>query len=103
MPSRICVTVAPETTMSSVLVVASSLGVRTLDEVAALSKMRPKTLSYVAPAAAPALFMEKWKQASGADIVRVPFRAGAEAVNGVISGTTPIAFFGIANWVQHIR
>jgi len=88
---------------TQVLVVASSLGVRTLDELAALSKTRPKTLSYVAPGASPALFMEKWKEASGADVVRVPFRAGAESVNGVISGTTPIAFFGIANWVQHIR
>ena len=67
---------------TQVLVVASALGVRTLDELAALSKQRPRTLSYVAPGAAHALFMEKWKEASGADIVRVPFRAGAEAVNG---------------------
>ena len=67
---------------TQVLVVASALGVRTLDELAALSRQRPRTLSYVAPGAAHALFMEKWKAASGADVVRVPFRAGAEAVNG---------------------
>jgi tripartite-type tricarboxylate transporter receptor subunit TctC len=47
--------------------------------------------------------MEKWKAASGADLVRVPFRAGTEAVNGVMSGVTPVAFFGIANWLPHIR
>jgi tripartite-type tricarboxylate transporter receptor subunit TctC len=88
---------------TQVLVVHSALNVKTLDELAALSKAKPKTLSYVAPGAAHALFMEKWKEASGADIVRVPFRAGAEAVNGVMSGITPVAFFGMANWLQHIR
>lgn len=88
---------------TQVLVVHSSLGVKSLDELAALSKARPKTLSYVAPGASHALFMEKWKEGSGADIVRVPFRAGAEAVNAMMSGTTPVAFFGIANWVEHIR
>jgi hypothetical protein len=35
--------------------------VKTLDELAALSKARSKTLSYVAPGAPHALFMEKWK------------------------------------------
>jgi tripartite-type tricarboxylate transporter receptor subunit TctC len=88
---------------TQVLVVHSALNVKTLDELAAVSKAKPKTLSYVAPGAAHALFMEKWKEASGADIVRVPFRAGAEAVNGVMSGVTPVAFFGMANWLQHIR
>jgi tripartite-type tricarboxylate transporter receptor subunit TctC len=33
----------------------------------------------------------------------VPFKGGAEAVNGVLSGTTPVAFFGLANWITHIR
>lgn len=88
---------------TQVLVVHSSLNVRTLDELAAVSKAKPKTLSYVAPGAGHALFIEKWKQASGADLVRVPFRAGAEAVNGVMSGITPVAFFGLANWVEHLR
>jgi tripartite-type tricarboxylate transporter receptor subunit TctC len=88
---------------TQVLVVQGSLKVKTLDELAALSKARSKTLSYVAPGAPHALFMEKWKAASGADLVRVPFRAGTEAVNGVMSGVTPVAFFGIANWLPHIR
>jgi len=88
---------------TQVLVVHSALGVKSLDELAALSKAKPRTLSFVAPGAAHSLFIEKWKEASGADLVRVPFRAGAEAVNGVMSGITPVAFFGIANWAQHIR
>jgi tripartite-type tricarboxylate transporter receptor subunit TctC len=88
---------------TQVLVVATALNVKSLDEIAALSKAKPGTLSYVVPSVPLALFMDKWKQQSGADLVRVPFRGGGEAVNGVLSGTTPVAFFGLANWVQHIR
>ncbi len=47
--------------------------------------------------------MDKWSKATGADIVKVPFRGGAEAVNNVLGGSTPIAFFGLANWMSLIR
>lgn len=86
-----------------VLVVNSKLGVKTLDELAALSKAKPGTLSYEAPSVPLALFMEKWKAKTGADLVRVPFRGGGEAVNGVIGGSTPVAFFGLANWISYLQ
>jgi tripartite-type tricarboxylate transporter receptor subunit TctC len=60
-------------------------------------------LSYTVPSVPLALFMEHWRQSSGADLVKVPFKGGGEAVNGVLSGTTPVAFFGLANWITHIR
>src|SRR5262249_43300009 len=82
---------------------ASSLNVKTLGELAALSKAKPDTLSYVVPSVPLALFMEDWKRTSGADLVKVPFKGGAEAVNGVLTGATPVAFFGLANWIPQIR
>ena len=85
------------------LVVKSSLNVKTLNELAALSKAKPKTLSYVAPSVPLQVFMEKWTKETGADLVRVPFKGGGEAVNGILSGTTPIAFFGLSNFLSHIR
>ncbi len=85
------------------MVAASALNVKTLDELAALSKAKPKTLSYTVPSVPLALFMDKWKAETGADLVRVPFRGGGEAVNGVLTGATPVAFFGLANWVEQIR
>ncbi len=88
---------------TQVLVVNSSLGVKSLPELAAASKAKPKTLSYVAPSIPLFVFMEKWKKENGADIVSVPFKGGADAVNGLLSGTTPVAFFGLANMVAHIR
>jgi tripartite-type tricarboxylate transporter receptor subunit TctC len=47
--------------------------------------------------------MESFKQETGADIVRVPFRGGGDAVNAMLTGTTPIAFFGIGNYIAHLR
>jgi tripartite-type tricarboxylate transporter receptor subunit TctC len=89
--------------MSQVFAVSTALGVKSLPELAALSKARPKTLSYSSPAAAQALFVEKFKEETGADLVRVPFKGGGDAVNGLLAGTTPAVFIGIANVISHVR
>ncbi len=47
--------------------------------------------------------METLKKEKGADWVRVPFRGGGEAVNAIMSGTTPIALFGEGNVIGNIR
>jgi len=85
------------------LVVNSSLGVKTVDELVALSKAKAGTLSYLAPGAPLVLYMETLKKEKGADWVRVPFRGGGEAVNAIMSGSTPIALFGEGNVVGNVR
>lgn len=85
------------------LVVNSKLNVRNVDELVELSKAKPGTLSYLAPSAPLVLYMETLKKERGADWVRVPFRGGGEAVNAILSGTTPIALFGEGNVIGHIR
>jgi tripartite-type tricarboxylate transporter receptor subunit TctC len=85
------------------MVVSSGLNVKTLDELAALARAKPKTLSYVAPSIPHQLFMEHFNRERGTDLVRVPFRGGGEATAGILSGTTPVAFFGLANFVPHLR
>ena len=85
------------------LVVNASLGVKTVDELVALSKAKPGTLSYLTAAPPLALYMERLKEEKGADWVRVPFKGGGEAVNAIISGTTPIALIGEGNVIGHIR
>ena len=88
---------------TQVLVAGAALNVKTLDELAALSKAKPKTLSYTVPSVPLALFMDKWKEKTGADLVKVPFKGGGDAVNGVLTGSTPVAFFGLANWISHLQ
>jgi tripartite-type tricarboxylate transporter receptor subunit TctC len=85
------------------LVVNSDLKVKTVDELVALSKARPGTLSYVTPGAPMVLYMETLKKTQGADWVRVPFKGGGEAVNAILSGTTPIGLFGEGNVIGQIR
>ena len=87
---------------TQLMVVSTALGVRTLDELAALSKAKPGTLSYTVPSDPLSVFMDRWKAMTGADMVRVPFKGGGDSVNALLSGTTPVAIFGIGNWLPHI-
>src|SRR5256886_12628031 len=54
---------------TQVLVVSAALNVSSLDELAALSKAKPGTLSYSALAIPMQITMERWKQKTGADLV----------------------------------
>jgi tripartite-type tricarboxylate transporter receptor subunit TctC len=85
------------------LVVNSQLGVNTIDELIALSKAKPGTLNYLTASVPLALYMERLRTERGADWVRVPFKGGGEAVNAVLSGSTPIALIGEGNVIGQIR
>jgi tripartite-type tricarboxylate transporter receptor subunit TctC len=86
-----------------ILVVNSQLGVKTIDELIALSKAKPGTLNYLTASVPLALYMETLRTEKGADWVRVPFKGGGEAVNAVLSGSTPIALIGEGNVIGQIR
>ena len=86
-----------------VLVVNSDLKVKNVDELVALSKAQAGKLNYLTPGAPMVAYMEWLKKERGADWVRVPFRGGGEAVNAILSGTTPIALFGEGNVIGQIR
>src|SRR5580700_4486371 len=85
------------------LVVNADLKVKNADELIALSKAKPGTLSYLTPGAPMVLYMETLKKERGADWVRVPFKGGGEAVNAILSGSTPIGLFGEGNVVGQIK
>ena len=85
------------------LVVNSSLNVKTVDELVALSKAKSGTLSYTAPSLPLALYLEKLKRERGADWVAIPFRGGGETANAVLSGSSPIAFLGLQNFISHLQ
>src|SRR5256885_5724225 len=65
---------------TQVLVVSAALNVSSLDELAALSKAKPGTLSYSALAIPMQITMENWKQKTGADLISVPSRGGGDIV-----------------------
>ena len=88
---------------ANALVVNSKLGVKTIPELVALAKSKPGTLSYGTFSFMLAYFMDKLNKQNGIDIVRVPFRSGNEMVNAVMSGSTPIAFLGLANMIGPVK
>ncbi len=83
--------------IAQALVVSGTLNVKTLPELVALSKAKPGTLSYSTAAVPLGVFIERLKTETGADLVRVPFRGGGEAVTALLNGSTPVGFYGIAN------
>jgi tripartite-type tricarboxylate transporter receptor subunit TctC len=85
------------------LVVNAKLGVKTIDELIALSKAKPGTLNYVTASVPLALYMDTLAKEKGADWVRVPFKGGGEAVNAVLSGSTPVALIGEGNVIGQIQ
>lgn len=88
---------------TQVMVVSSALNVASLDELAQVSKSKPGTLSYSALAIPMQITIENWKKKTGADLVYVPVRGGGDMVNGLLTGTTPVAIVGLPNFIPYIR
>ena len=86
-----------------VLVVNSDLGVKSVDELVAASKAKPKTLNYLTASLPLAVYMDSLTKEKGADWVRVPFKGGGEATNAILSGTTPIGLIGLGNVLPQIQ
>jgi tripartite-type tricarboxylate transporter receptor subunit TctC len=89
--------------LTQTLGVSAKLNVKSLAELAAQAKANAGTLSYSAPSSSLVVFMERWKQDTGADLVKVPFKGGGDTVNGILSGVTPVGFLGLGNLLPHIR
>lgn len=85
------------------MVVSTTLGVKNLDELARLSKEKPGSLSYSALSVPMQIGVEQWRKKSGADLVYVPVRGGADMVNGLLTGATPVAIVGLPNFAPYIR
>jgi len=88
--------------LTEVMLVNPSLPVNSMKELIALSKTKPGGLNYASPANGVVLFMEKFKQDTGANFNMVPYRGGGEAVNAVLSGEVPVGFFGMGNSVSNL-
>ena len=86
-----------------VLVINSDLNAKTVDELIAVSKQKPGTLSYLTASVTMVAYMDSLKNEKGADWVRVPFKGGGEATNAILGGSTPIGLLGLGNVISNIR
>jgi tripartite-type tricarboxylate transporter receptor subunit TctC len=88
---------------TQVIVVSESLHVKSLEELAALAKAKPGTLNYVVPGIFHRVFFDRFNKKYGIDLVAIPFKGGGDVLTGILSGVTPIAFIGGANYAPYVR
>src|SRR5215831_11578683 len=85
------------------MVVGSALNVASLDELAQFSKSKPGTLSYGSARHSDADHDRELEEENRWDLVYVPVRGGGDMVNGLLTGTTPVAIVGLPNFIPFIR
>jgi tripartite-type tricarboxylate transporter receptor subunit TctC len=88
---------------SVALVANSSLNVKTIPDLVALAKAKPGTLTYGSFSFVLTYFMDRLNKRHGIDLVRIPYRSGNEMLNAIMSGSSPVAFLGLANMLPQIR
>jgi tripartite-type tricarboxylate transporter receptor subunit TctC len=93
-PATAFAPVALIATVPIVLVVHPSLGVKTISELVALAKAKPGTLNFGSSGigATNHLAGELLKSMTGIDIVHVPYKGAAPAMNDLLAGHIPMMF-----------
>jgi tripartite-type tricarboxylate transporter receptor subunit TctC len=81
-------------TSPNVLVVPSSLNIKTLDQFVKLAKDRPGALNYgsVGPGSASQLAMEMFKGQAGLDIAHIPYAGFPQVISAIIAGDIQSSF-----------
>ena len=80
--------------MVNVLVVGAGSPFKTVAEVIAQAKAKPGSLSYASAGVGNTMHLagEQFKTQAGIDLVHVPYKGGAPAVNDVLAGQVPMMF-----------
>ena len=99
---------APITELASLplmLVVHSSVPATSLREFVALAKANPGRWDYASSGAgtSPHLAAEMFKSLAGIDLVHVPFKGNAEAMNALLGGHVKIYFALVPAALQHVK
>jgi tripartite-type tricarboxylate transporter receptor subunit TctC len=89
----------------NVLVVHPSVPATSVKELVALAKAKPGGLSYASFGNGTSAHMvaEQFKLAAGVDILHVPYRGAAPAIQDVLAGHVPMVFDLVGNAVAHIK
>lgn len=92
-------------TVPIVLVVNPSLGVATVAELVALAKAKPGTINFGSAGIGTISHLagQLLKTATGIDIVHVPYRGEAPAINDLIAGVTQMMFNNLPSMLPQIQ
>ena len=95
-----CVATSP-----SILVAHPSVQANNVKELIALAKAKPGELNFAIGSVGSSLHMagEAFKMQSGVDIVNIPYRGTAPAVQDLLAGQVQLMFAAVGNVQQHIQ
>jgi tripartite-type tricarboxylate transporter receptor subunit TctC len=90
---------------SNVLVVNEKAGVKTLQELIAALRARPKGMSFASTGIGSAthLTMEYLEQQAGIDLVHVPYKGAGPAMNDLLGGQVEAMFPSLITALPHIK
>ena len=88
-----------------ILVVNPALQVRTVQELIALAKRQPGKLNYASSGQGANLHLvtELFKNATGVDMVHVPYKGAGPATTAVLAGEAQVLFGSIASSLSYVR
>ena len=88
-----------------VLVVNPKLGVKTIPQLIELAKSQKGALSFASsgPGSITHLTAERFKRDTGVNLLHVPYKGGAPATAGVVSGESGIYFACISAAIPHVK
>src|ERR1700675_1912731 len=93
------------TTVPEMLVVADNVPARNMAELVALAKAQPGKLNFASAGVGglPHLAGELFKQTAGIDIVHVPYRGAAPAINDLLGQQVQMTFLDLPVILPHIK
>jgi tripartite-type tricarboxylate transporter receptor subunit TctC len=91
--------------LPNILVVHPTLPVKNVRELIDYARARPGKLNYAAGTigVSPHLSAELFKAMTHVDIVRVPYKGGGPALNGLIAGETQLMFPNAGSAIPHMK
>ena len=88
-----------------VLVVHPSLAAASAQELVALAKQKPGSISYALPGLGTPVHLagEQLRQAAGIDVVSVPYRGAGPSIADFIAGQVQMTFATVPSILEHVR
>jgi len=89
----------------TIMVVSSSLGVKDVAGLVKYSKDHPDSLTFASAGAgtAPAVAGQLFNQATGANMLDIPYKGSAPALTDTLSGTTQVMFPSLFSVYPHLK
>ncbi|WP_083745690.1 tripartite tricarboxylate transporter substrate binding protein [Variovorax sp. KK3] len=89
----------------NVLVASPTAGIKNAKDLVAQAKAKPGTLSYASPGVGSGLHLagELFKQQAGIDLLHVPYKGTAPALNDVLGGVVPLMFSNLPATLPFIQ